>query len=72
MISALINLLIWIVILGLLLWVFLYALENIPLPEPFGRVARVIVVVVFVLILILLLLQLVGVGGDLRLPRLTE
>ena len=71
MIGGLVNLLIYVIVIGLLLWLVLYVIEAIPLPDPFGRVARVVVVVIAVLILILLLLQLIGIGGNMQLPRLT-
>ena len=52
--------LIYVIVLGLLAWLVFYILDTLPLPEPFGRIAKIIVVVIFVLILVLLLLQLVG------------
>ena len=70
MIGALVTLIIYILILGLVCWLLLYLIDFIPVPEPFNRVAKVVVMVGSVLILILLLLSLVEGTGALRLPRL--
>jgi uncharacterized protein YhhL (DUF1145 family) len=68
MISGLIHLVIILLILGLVIWLLLWLVDYIPLPEPFGRIARAVIVVVGVLIVILLLLQFVGVDSEF--PRL--
>lgn len=60
MIHALVELVIYIVVLGAVVWLLLWLIDYVPIPEPFHRVARVVVVVVGVLILILLLLQFAG------------
>lgn len=59
MIESLISLLVYILVLGIVLWLALYIIGVIPLPEPFGQVARVVIIVIGCLILILLLLGLV-------------
>lgn len=69
MISTLITLIVYIIILGLLVWLVNYVIDNVPLPEPLGRVAKVLVIVVAVVVVILLLLQLVG-GAGLNLPKI--
>jgi hypothetical protein len=61
-IGGLINLLIYVVIVGLLVWLALYVISIIPLPAPFGQVAKVIIYVIAILIVILLLLGLVNGG----------
>lgn len=61
MITALVYFVIYLIILGLVMWLLLYIVDAIPLPDPFNRVAKVVITVVGVLILILLLLSLVGV-----------
>jgi hypothetical protein len=58
--SALLSLVIYIIVLGLVVWLILYIINMIPLPEPFGRIARIVLIVLAVLILINLLLGLVG------------
>jgi hypothetical protein len=62
MISSLISLLIYLLVVGIILWLALYVISVIPLPAPFAQVARVIVIVIGCLIVILLLLQLVSDG----------
>jgi len=71
MIGALINLIIWLLIVGILLALVYYVLDAIPIPQPFNRIIRVVLVVVAVLVVVLLLLQLIGGGGALQFPRLT-
>jgi len=45
---------------GVILWLLLFIIGKIPLAEPFGQIARVVVYVVGALILISLLLGFVG------------
>jgi hypothetical protein len=60
MISALISLLIYLIIVGVIVWLALYIINTLPLPAPFGQIARVVVIVIACLILIALLLQVAG------------
>jgi hypothetical protein len=69
-IGALITLIIYILVVGILVWLVLWIVDSIPLPEPFNRIIRILVIVVAVLIVILLLLQLAGGAGNLSLPKL--
>lgn len=64
MISSLVYLLIYLLILGVVLWLALYIVDQLPLPEPFHRVARIVIIVIGCLILILLLLNFAGIGLD--------
>jgi hypothetical protein len=70
MISSLIHLVLYIFVLGLVIGLLIYLLDQVAqyMPEPFYRVGRILIIVVGVLILILLLLSVIGEGG--RLPRL--
>ena len=70
MISALINLIVYLLIVGVLLALVYYVLDAIPIPEPINRIVKIVIVVLACLIIILLLLQLVGVGGGGGLPKL--
>ena len=69
MVSSLISLVIYIVVVGIILWLLRYLVSVIPMDEQFRQVANVIILVVGVLILILLLLNFAGLidGG---VPRL--
>ena len=58
--SALISVLIYLVILGLIFYVVWWGLGTIGIPEPFNKVIRVILVLVVVIVLINLLM---GLGG---------
>lgn len=70
MIPALVNLIFWLLILGILVALALWVLGQLGLPEPITRIIYVAVVVVVVLVVVLLLLQIVG-GGGVNLPKLT-
>ena len=69
MITSLIYLVVYIVVVGVILWLLNYLIDNVPLQDPFRRIAKIALTVIGVLILILLLLNFVGVldGGP---PRL--
>ena len=69
MITSLIMLVVYIIVVGLVFWLLNYLIDNVPLDEPFRRIAKIALMVVGILILILILLQFAGVidGG---LPRL--
>jgi hypothetical protein len=69
MISALITLIIYAAVVGLLLWLLFYVLDQFTLPHPFGKIIRIVAVVIAVLIIVILLLDLLGNGG-VGLPRL--
>jgi hypothetical protein len=74
MIAALINLIVYLLIVGILLALVYWVIDVIPLPEPINRIAKVVIVVISAMIVILLLLQLLGVGGSggVALPKLVE
>ena len=67
MLGALIQLVIYIIVVGVVCWLLLYLNDTIPIPEPFHKVVRVVVIVIGVLIVILALLQFTGV--DTGMPR---
>lgn len=74
MIGALISLLIYLLILGIIWWAVTSILSLLApyIAEPFMGIIRIILIVILALILISVLLQLVGVGGHigLNLPML--
>lgn len=61
MIASLIHLVIYIIVLGIVVWLLRYVVAAVPMDEPFRNVANIAILVVGVLILILLLLGFVGV-----------
>jgi hypothetical protein len=61
MIVLLINLLIYVIVVGLLLAVVFWVLDAVPVPQPFHNIIRIIAIVIAALVVILLLLQLTGV-----------
>ena len=59
-IDALVNALIFLVIVGLILWMAWWFIEYVALPEPFAKVARIILELMAFLILINFLLGFLG------------
>ena len=64
MIGALINLIFWMLILGILVALAMWVLTQLGLPEPIARIIRVVIIVIVVMVIVLLLLQIVGGGGE--------
>ena len=60
MIAALINLVIYLLIVGVIYWAVITILGLIPLPEPIAQVIRVVLIVILVLVVVYALLGLVG------------
>lgn len=58
--DQLINAVIWIVVAGVIFWLVTWLISYVGLPEPFAKVAKVIVAVVAVVFLINALLSLAG------------
>jgi hypothetical protein len=52
--------LIWLVVVGLIFWVLIWLVNYIALPEPFGKVVRVVLAVAGALVIINVLLSLAG------------
>ncbi len=60
--GSLVGVVIYLVVAGLVMWLLLWLLDYIAPPEPFNKIARVVIVVFAVLVIIGVLLNLVGVG----------
>lgn len=58
--SMLVNILVQVVIVGLIMWLLWWGLGKIGLPEPFNKVATVILVLITVVFLLNILLGLTG------------
>jgi predicted tellurium resistance membrane protein TerC len=58
--EALLQFVVYIVVAGLIFWLLWWLIAYVGLPEPFNKVARVVVAVVAVLFLISVLLGLAG------------
>lgn len=67
MLASLIHLLIYLAIVGLIVWVALYLLRTLPIPDPFATIIRVVVIVIAVIAVIYALLGLIGAAPSLRL-----
>ena len=72
MIAALINLIIYLLIIGILYWLVVYIVDAIPIPQPANRIIKLVLVVLLALIVILLLLQTLGVNVAGPLPTVIE
>ena len=69
MIGALITLIIYAAVIGLLLWLLQFVLNSFPVQEPFRKIIWIAAVVIAVIFLIVLLLDLLG-QGSMGVPRL--
>ncbi len=70
MISLLVNLIIYLLVVGILYWLVIYVVDAIPIPMPANRVIKIVLTVLVALVIILLLLQLFGAATNIRLPEL--
>jgi hypothetical protein len=61
--NALLYLVVYIVIAGVVIWLLRYLVNTVPLDEPFRRIANVVILAVGVIIVILLLLNFAGTIG---------
>ena len=66
MIETLLYFVIYLLIIGIILWLFQYLIDTLPMFEPIRAVAKTVLMVIGCIILIILLLQILN-GG---LPRL--
>jgi len=71
MIAAIVNLIIYIVVLGILYAVVVYAVDNL-LPDPPARIIKVVCVILLALVLVLMLINLLGGGAGLDMPQLVQ
>jgi hypothetical protein len=62
--EALVQFVIYIIVAGLICWLLLWLVDYVGIPEPFHKIAKVVIVVVAVIIVIYALL---GVAG-MRMP----
>jgi hypothetical protein len=63
----LIALLIYLIVLCVVVGLVYYVIGAIPVPDPLGRLIKIVVMVFACLVVILLLLQLVGMGPGINL-----
>lgn len=64
---ALVQVIIWLLVVGGVCWLLWWLIGYVGMPEPFNKIARVVVAVVAVLLLINLLLTFTSGGPYLRL-----
>jgi hypothetical protein len=69
-ISALLTVIVYLLVLGILWYLVEFIITALPIPDPPARMIRIAVVVLFCLIVIVLLLSLVGVSTGIDLPRI--
>lgn len=67
-IAALLSLLIYLAVIGLILWLAWWVLTQFSPPEPLGKVLRAVVIVVGVICIIVVLLNFLGIGPILVAP----
>lgn len=69
MIGALINLIVWLLVIGILYWLVIWIIDSIPIPDPPARMIKIVLVVIIAIVVILLLLQLLGGVTGIDLPE---
>jgi hypothetical protein len=69
MVMMLVNLIIWLLVIGILYAVAIYVVDNL-IPDPPARIVKVVLIVIIAIIVVLLLLNLIGVGTGVSLPKL--
>ena len=58
--NELLMVVVYLIIVGLIFWVILWAIGAIGIPEPFNKVARVLVILVGLLVVVSILLNMLG------------
>jgi len=58
--NSLVNVVVWIIAAGLIFWLLTWLIDYVGLPEPFSKIAKVIVAVIAVLMLINAIMSLAG------------
>jgi hypothetical protein len=71
MIGAIINMIIYLLVLGILYYLFVYVVDSF-IPEPPQKILKVVAIVVVCIVVILLLLQLLGSSGSFNMPKIVN
>lgn len=58
--QGLVTVVVYLIVAGLIMWLLWWLVDYVGLPEPFNKVARVILAILAVLVVIGILLSLVG------------
>jgi uncharacterized membrane protein len=69
MIGALVSLIVWLLVIGILYYVAVYVVDNL-IPEPPQRIVKIVLIVVVAIVVVLLLLDLIGVSTGVDMPKL--
>ena len=70
MIPALIQLIIFLLVIGILYWVAVYVIDNF-IPDPPARIIKVVLVVVIALAAVVVLLNALGVNTGIETPKIS-
>lgn len=71
--TGLLSLVIYLLIVGVIIWLILWVLDQIPgIPEPVIRMVRIVVIVLAVLFIVQLLLNLIGGPNLVQLPKVSS
>ena len=71
MIGGLVNLIVYLLVVGILIGLVYYVVDAIPIPQPINRIVKIAIVVIAALVVIILLLDMIGAGDGVKLPRVT-
>jgi len=72
MIAALINLIVWLLVLGILYWLAIYVINAIPIPDPPARIIKIALTVLICIVAVLVILNVFGLGGGLDMPKIAS
>lgn len=61
-VGSLVSALIWLIVMGCIFWLVIWFIGWVALPEPFAKIAKVVVGVIIFLILLNFLMGLTGYG----------
>ena len=70
MIPALIQLIIFLLVIGILYWVAVYVIDNF-IPDPPARIIKVVLVVIIALAAVVVLLNALGVNTGIETPKIS-
>jgi hypothetical protein len=72
MIGTLITLIVYLLVIGILLWLVWYIIDAIPIPDPPARFIKLAVIVICVLVAVVILLDFAGISTGWNVPRLNS
>jgi len=70
MIGVLVSLIIYLLVVGILMWLVYFVIDAIPIPDPPARFIKIAIVVLAVLVVVLMLLNFTGIHTGIDMPKM--